>query len=305
MLARFGPASLAFAAVLPFAACSAAPQPAAAVDDGGTFEAPRDAAPQPSAPDDAKAPWARLQAHGGNVLRTMRLSVVYLGVEGAEGAPSFDAFLDWLLTSDYWGVLGQYGVGKGARVASVRVAASRLISGTRVTKGLITSEDLELALHAALHPVAVDAGTGGADAARDADAATDSDAPAGALAPPADAYLVFLPAGVNVNLGERGSKVYQTCIDAGGYHAFDGDEPYAVIPPCALGRSGLAVSHELAEMATDPVPPLGWSSPKDAANAGGEVGDLCNQPAPPGAAGTDGRDVTQLWSNADGDCEPN
>ena len=55
-------------------------------------------------------------------------------------------------------------------------------------------------------------------------------------------------------------------------------------------------------MATDPVPGNGWFSDKDADNAGGEIGDLCNQSAPHGA---DGWDVTQLWSNADGDCEPN
>ncbi len=301
MLARFAPAVLAFLA-LPFAACGGGPASSSAGDDAGaTFAAPRDAAPAEAARVDAKTPWARLEPHKHKVLTGMRLMVVYIGDESAGGVPSFDAFVDWLLTSDYWAIMQQYGVGAGTRVTSVRVPASSIIPEGAVTKGLITAEDLELAVHAAIHPDVPDGGV--SDAASDASDAAAADAglplPTVALA---DAYLFFLPAGVNVNLGQRGSKVYQTCIDAGGYHAFDGAEPYAIIPPCTLGRSPLAVSHELAEMATDPVPNQGWYSPKDVDNAGGEIGDLCNQVARRGA---DGWDVTQLWSNADGDCEPN
>jgi hypothetical protein len=175
-----------------------------------------------------------------------------------------------------------------------------VIPDAAVKKGLITSEDLEFAVHLLLHPERPDAGSD--PDATPAEAGADASAPwLPSPVPPGDAYLFFLPAGVNVDLGERGGHVFQTCIDAGGYHAFDGEEPYAIIPPCSLGRSPLAVSHELAEMATDPFPGGGWFSDKDVTNAGGEIGDLCNQVA---VHGTDGWDVTQLWSNADGDCEP-
>jgi hypothetical protein len=304
MLARFAPAALAFVA-LPFAACGGGPS-TSSDDDGGatTFTAPRDAAPATAAPADAKTPWARLEPHQHKVLAKMRLTVVYIGDESAGGAQSFDAFVDWLLTSDYWAIMKQYGVGPGARVASARIPRSSVLPDGAVTKGLITAEDLELAIHAALHPEVPDAGV---DASGDAGSGAGDGGGVEAGPPPpsipsGDAYIVFLPVGVNVNLGQRGDHVFQTCIDAGGYHAFDGDEPYAVIPPCTLGRSALAVSHELAEMATDPLPNQGWFSSKDVENAGGEIGDLCNQAVPGGA---DGWDVTQLWSNADGDCEPN
>jgi hypothetical protein len=111
-----------------------------------------------------------------------------------------------------------------------------------------------------------------------------------------------LPEGVNVDLGVRSGLVLQTCINVGGYHSNDGVEAYAVIPPCALGRNPLAISHELAEMATDPWPGSGWYSEKDKDPAGGEVADLCDEVV---SQGVEGWTVTQLWSNADGDCEPN
>ncbi|MGL1204127.1 hypothetical protein ACSTK0_24705, partial [Vibrio parahaemolyticus] len=44
----------------------------------------------------------------------------------------------------------------------------------------------------------------------------------------ANVLLVFLPDGVNVKRSVRGTYTYQTCIDAWGYHAHDGREPYAV-----------------------------------------------------------------------------
>jgi hypothetical protein len=180
--------------------------------------------------------------------------------------------------------------------------AATVIPAGLVKGGLITAEDLEGVVWRALH------GGGGWGSGDDAgadgdasDASLDGDGAVTSLIPMADAYLFFLPSGVNVDLGERGGHVFQTCVDAGGYHSYDGVEPYAVIPPCSFGRSPLAVSHELAEMATDPIPNSGWYSDKDVENAGGEIADICNQ-AVPGAV--EGWSVTQLWSNADGDCEP-
>jgi hypothetical protein len=297
------------AAALPFMACGSPETPGATTDAGGppTYTLPRDAGKPDVTEVDAKTPWARMQAHSHTVLASVRLQIVYLGAEGSGGgADSFDPFFDWLLTSSYWSILKQYGVGPGVRIGSVRLAPADVIPAGAVKDGLITAEDLETAVFAALHPGGdADAGTDAADdgsaEAGDAGAAPDASTPP-RLIPVADAYVFFLPAGVNVNLGQRGAHTFQTCVEAGGYHSYDGAEPYAVLPPCTFGRSTLAVSHEVAEMATDPVPGNGWYSDKDADNAGGEVGDLCNQSAPHGA---DGWDVTQLWSNADGDCEPN
>ncbi len=312
MLARTAAAALAFVA-MPFVACGGPTSRASSDDDAGaTFTVPRDASVEAVAPTDARTPWARLEAHQHRVLSNMRLTVVYISEDG-DGALSFDTFLDWLLTSDYWGIMKQYGVNRASRVTSIRLARANVLPAGVVTSGLITAEDLELAVHAAIHPDVPDGGAltdsgtdsgsdSGSDSGADSGPETDSGPPPPPTIALADAYLFFLPIGVNVNLGQRGQHVFQTCIDAGGYHAFDGDEPYAIIPPCPLGRSPLAISHELAEMATDPFPGSGWFSSKDVDNAGGEIGDLCNQIAPHGA---DGWDVTQLWSNADGDCEPN
>jgi hypothetical protein len=311
MLARLAPAVFAFLA-LPFAACGGGNGDARAPEDAGTtFALPRDAgAVAPRV--DAKAPWARMEPHQRQVLAAMRVAIVYIGDDGIDGAESFDAFIDWLLISDYWALMKQYGVGSGTRVSSVRVPRSSILPFSAVSGGLITAEDLEAAVSAYIHAgrgdAGVDASGGGADASAALDGSGEGGSIEDATPPPdptvalADAYIFFLPNGVNVSLGQRGAHVFQTCIDAGGYHAFDGAVPYAIIPPCALGRSALAVSHELAEMVTDPVPGKGWYSPADIESGGGEIGDLCNQTAPHGA---DGWGVTQLWSNADGDCEPN
>ncbi len=286
-------------AILPAAACSTPsdvfPSGADAGSDGGTFAIPRDSGRRDTAPPsvDARTPWNRMQPHSHRVLAAMRLQVVYLGMEGDGGAPSFDEFIDWLLASDYWAIMEQYGVGHGQRVGSVRIAPSGVIPAGAVKNGLLLPEDLETFVYGAIHPAS------STDGGLDADAADDGGSVP--LIPIADAYLIFLPNNVNVDLGERGGHVFQTCVDTGGYHSHDGAEPYAVIPPCAFGRSALAVSHELAEMATDPLPGTGWFSDKDIDNAGGEIGDLCNQPV---SRGVDGWLVTQLWSNADGDCEP-
>jgi hypothetical protein len=233
-----------------------------------------------------------MQAHGGEVLNAMRLEVVYIGFEGEDGSPSFDVFLDWLLASDYWGILRQYGVNAGSRVGSVRIPRSAIIPEGLAKNGLIDSEDMDSLLWSAIEGFSPSM-DGGADAATDGGPR---------LLPEADAYVFFLPNGVNVSLGNRGGHVFQTCTDAGGYHTAPGTRPFAVIPPCSDGRSALSVSHELAEMATDPFPGRGWYSDKDVQNAGGEIGDLCNEVV---RDTVEGWSVTQLWSNADGDCEPN
>ena len=104
---------------------------------------------------------------------------------------------------------------------------------------------------------------------------------------------------LNVALGQRGSYTYQTCIDANGYHTFDGLEPYAVLPPCPIGRSLYALAHELTEMAMDPQPYRGWVSDVDIGKNGGEVADICTEHVM-----QEGVIVTRLWSNEDHACIP-
>ena len=248
--------------------------------------------------DDASQPWNRMTAHEKRVLRAMRLQAVYIGFEGGDGAPDFDEFHRWLLSSSYWSLMKQYGVGMGIFAGSVRVSTTAAFPATLVKNGLITAEDLDTRVFELIH-----GSPSPADAGADSEAGS-SGGDSGArlpLLPAAEAYIFFLPNGVNVSLGERGGHTFKTCVEAGGYHSFDGAEPYAIIPPCSFGRSPLAVSHELTEMATDPFPGGGWYSDADVDNAGGEIGDLCNQRVP---HGVEGWSVTQLWSNADGRCQP-
>jgi len=236
----------------------------------------------------AKTPLNRLTLHGGSVLSGAHVRAIYVGAPGVDGSQNFDGYLSWLVTStDYWGAyLAQYGVGYEIYDGATEVDAAAFFPPGMVVNGMIDWYVLENRLRDVIHGVT--SGDAGADA-------SDDDAGDAATLPPipsADAYILFLPNGVNVNLGDGA-----TCQNAGGYHSYDQIEPYAVIPEC--GRYGLVLSHEMAEMATDPLPGNGWYSDADENNGGGEIGDLCNS-----LAQVDNKQVTQLWSNQDGDCEP-
>ncbi len=215
----------------------------------------------------------RVTPHDGDVLSAMTLTVVYVGEASEGGAPSVDGLVDWMLGSAYWGHLTEYGVGPGTRAGSVRVPLGALDMEGKVSGGLIDSLDLNQSIHALLHTAAV---------------------------PPAQAYLVFLPEGVNVSLGTRGTYTFRTCVDESGYHAFDGQEPYAVMPPCDKGRSSFAIAHELVEMATDPGF-HGWYSDADQPKNGGEIADFCILPA---VVDVDAWTVSKLWSNQVSGCVP-
>lgn len=242
----------------------------------------------PASDPDASTRKDRLTPHQFEIVPSMALQVVYIGTPGKDAAENQDAFVEWLLSSGYWGRLEEYGVHAGKTLPSVTLATSDVFLPGMVNRSLIPLADLESRLHALLHVPPDDAG---------ADAAPSIVSPI----PKADAYIFFLPDGINVSLGVRGSYEYQTCIDAGGYHAFDGDEPYAVMPPCTLGHSARAISHELAELATDAKPTRGWFSEEDLSRGGGEVADVCNHEV---TAPVEGWLVTQLWSNREGACLP-
>jgi hypothetical protein len=93
---------------------------------------------------------------------------------------------------------------------------------------------------------------------------------------PNSLYFVYLPPGVDVDLGGQLS-----CSSFCGYHdALDGTVFYAVMPypGCSGCVGGLHVldaltstsSHELCEAITDPVPGTGWYD-----DSNGEIGDIC------------------------------
>jgi hypothetical protein len=231
-----------------------------------------------------KVAWNRMSAHDGVVLPAAHLRAIYIGQLGVDGSVSFDAYITWLITSaDYWGtVLPQYGVGYGTFDGSTTIDTDAFFTPGMINAGIVEWNVLDVRIRQVLHEPPSDAG------------ADDSGGDAAAMLPPippADGYIFFLPDAVNVDLGDG-----MTCSGVGGYHSYDGAEPYAIIPYC--GRSRLVVSHETAEMCTDPLPGQGWFSDQDML---GEIGDLCNFPVNLTA---DGSSATALWSNRDGDCEP-
>jgi hypothetical protein len=249
---------------------------------------------------DEKTPDNRLTPHLGKVLSAPHVWAIYIGAPGYGQSQSFDAYMTWMLGStSYWSILAQYGVGYGTFDGRTDIATDAFFLPGMVNAGFVDWLVLEKRIREVIHPSAdagaPDAGNagdagddGGVDASDDGGDASTTIPPI----PPADAYVVFLPDGVNVDLGNG-----TTCANAGGYHSFDGVDPYAIIPPC--GRYDLVVSHEMAEMVTDPLPGDGWYSDPDQYSSGGEIGDLCNY-----VTTVDSHAATQLWSNKDGDCEP-
>ncbi len=216
----------------------------------------------------------RVTPHHDVIVTAPRVLVLYAGNPGVDGAMTQDVFVDWLMASSYWGLLAQYGVGPGKRVASVQVPREQLVPvADQDALGLVWLATLEKRVHAWVDVN----GTMGANA-----------------------LLVFLPDTVNVKLSVRGSYTYQTCIDAFGYHAYDGREPYAIMPPCQKGRETGSIAHELIELATDPESNRGWFSNEDLPKGGGEIGDLCQGEQ----TSWQGWMVPLMWSNADRHCMP-
>lgn len=233
--------------------------------------------PDGTAPPTDASP--RLLPHDGVKVTNVALGVVYVGDLDAGGPPVETPTLSWLLASAYWGLLAEYGIGPGTLAGSTRVSAAAFLQpGDVGDGGLVDLMVLQTRILQAVHP--------------------EAGAPLVSI-PGAREYAVYLPQGVNVALGVRGTYVYQTCIDTNGYHGFDGQEAYTVFPPCDQGQSAYAASHEIAELATDPQPYHGWVSDVDIPVNGGEVADLCAQQVE-----VEGMTVTELWSNAAGGCVP-
>jgi hypothetical protein len=211
----------------------------------------------PHAPGEAAPSFAPMVKGPGAVVTAMQAwTVVWQGDESL-GA-SVNQFLNWMLTSDYWRLLSQYGVGAGAARGVVVLAPSVAPEdGSAVdaalASGYIPSPDGNTALF---------------------------------IVPPAGTSLAPIPA----------------------YHSFY-SVPYAVVDqqadqgPLSFDQITFYLSHEAAELATDPrlTASLGWYLPPGLTSH--EIGDLCRSSPSllvvSGAdAGPSAYSVTRLYSNA-------
>ncbi|MCA9627387.1 MAG: hypothetical protein KC766_06965 [Myxococcales bacterium] len=224
----------------------------------------------PSAP-----PSTRLSIHEGEIIDALRVQPIYIGTESMDRAPIVDGELQWIVTSDYWALLGQYGISNGNVLPHKEIETSVMFPAGTVEDGLVTIEVLQDRIHEVLHSDLLEL-------------------------EPSNSFAIFLPDGINISMSRRGERTYQTCIDANAFHAFDGKTAYAVFPPCSQGRSVAVISHELAEMTTDPIVGRGWFSDGDH-HRGGEVADLCNDGT---FADIGSHRVARLWSNVDSQCMP-
>ncbi|MEO8797665.1 MAG: hypothetical protein ABI551_07260 [Polyangiaceae bacterium] len=222
----------------------------------------------------------RLSPHDGVILADMHFRAIYIGSPGVDVAPSADALLTWIGTSSYWSSLKQYGVNDATYDGATTLTTDQAFPAGLVTEGTIPFTVFDARVHELVH-------------------GTDAAAP---IVPQADGYLFFLPDGINIDSGNVAGVDQVTCITSSDFHANDGDDPYIVVPPCLTGRDSYAITHEMSEMATDPVLQKGWFSdlPSDI-KSGGEVADVCFEAV---RHPSDGYAVAQLWSNADGDCMP-
>jgi hypothetical protein len=223
----------------------------------------------------------RMTPHDGIILANMHLRAVYIGTPGVDAPPSADTFLNWIGSSSYWEILAQYGVNDATYDGAITMTTAQFFTDGMIQEdGFVPFGAFESRVHDLIH-----ADEGGTP-----------------LLPAADGYAFFLPDNVNIDSGQSGGQEQITCVTSTAYHAYDGSEAYAVYPPCTDGRSTTSISHELAEMATDPILREGWASDDlEDIKTGAEIADVCYRAA---MHPVDGYDVAELWSNADGDCMP-
>ena len=208
----------------------------------------------------------------GGVLPTPRVVPMFFG--GDRFQTQLTAFTQaYVAGSASWQVLKEYGVGNGTTAPAVVL--------TQTPAAAMTDMDVQAFLQARV---------------QDNTITVDSQSIA----------VLFFPATVTIT--NNGSV---SCRDFAGYHGtttLPGNArlAYAVIPRCGLAPLGaltFALSHELAEAATDPVltaySDLGDPYSLWALNYGGvEVGDLCQNLADPAFNERNVGVVARLWSNA-------
>ena len=227
----------------------------------------------PSGDDPVPAPDQRVQRHQDLILPAMWLSAIYIGDEDVDGVANRDDFLSWVIASNgYWSRLSQYGVGFGTFVGSTRIPSDAFFTADELRAGFVSEDQLgkDIFNYASNAPYAE------------------------------NAMIFFMPLSMGITGTAGGAQA--SCSAFGGYHnylTFSGGTaslPFAVIPPCANFPPDMPTSHELVEMATNPVFG-GWYDPK----TGDEIGDLCNFPV---EQPLNLWSPSRFWSNADGACVP-
>ncbi|HUJ62603.1 MAG TPA: hypothetical protein VLX92_29075 [Kofleriaceae bacterium] len=234
--------------------------------DGGPFvEAPHDPAPV-------------ALSLGGPIMTAPKV-VPILFAGDSDGQAQLGQFLPALAASSYWPtVVGEYGVGALA------------IEPTIITTDSPPTTDDALATWIASQADGTHAGWPVPDANT--------------------IYTVFLPPGASLTFGTSAS-----CVDFAGYHnegaALQGGRlTYALLPRCGDGGSAIdtltsALSHELVEASTDPLPfsDGAWQMVDNdhfiwTIEPGGELGDLCEFAAAAHVRLVDNFVVQRTWSNA-------
>jgi hypothetical protein len=237
------------------------PPDAGLVATDGAADAAVDA-PTPFTPVSPPADPLPAENNGGRLIATP--SIVFLSYAGDPNAAAMASFLSWLPTSTYFAsTLGEYGISAGT------FAGSHMF-GTTVP----TSYALDQFM------ADVDAKIANGQLG----AATSS-----------SVYALLAPAGLQISDG-FGSI---TCQDYVGFHMLTpAGHPVAVVFTCpgeTFDDQTSAMSHEVAEMVTDPG--LGSSTAWDLLYMGvfgGEIGDLCNNTN----TVQDGHTVQRMFSNA-------
>jgi len=231
----------------------------------------------------ARAPSANLVYHGGKVLGAVQVIPLFWGSfwaagDGAHLANQINGFFDFLLTSSFMDMLGEYStattaIGRGSRPTSLFLTGSEPGDAT-VTGRTISDEQIQSALQAWITT--------------------------GTIPPPTDntLYFVYLPPNVVSTMGGDSS-----CAQYCGYHNHVGGtifyavEPYITCLGCSFGTILDSLtkvsSHELAEAVTDPALDA-WFDP----NSGEEIGDICNT----STTHLGGFLVQNQWSNARNAC---
>jgi hypothetical protein len=209
-------------------------------------------------PDADRAP--RVVSGGGPVLASPEVVPIFFANDPLQ--PAIEQFLGELTTSDYWHTAtSEYGVG------TLRILPSFVTTDMPPT----TDDDLQDWLEAKVQRPRVSPDV----------------IPQPYPFPrqnPNTLYVIFLPAGVTLTVGADTS-----CKTFGGYHSESSilHTVYALLPRCPTMDQPIdgitpALSHELIEAATDPLPNSATAfSQVDPAHLvweftpGGEIGDMC------------------------------
>src|SRR4249920_550515 len=91
-------------------------------------------------------PWNRMTSHGGAVIASPKIRVLYVGV-----TKNMDALVSWMVTSkSYWPILAQYGVGPGEYLGSDTVDQDVFFQANDIQGGYVGAWTLGARIHQAI-----------------------------------------------------------------------------------------------------------------------------------------------------------